>query len=66
MAFWGAPVAMPDHARLAVDAALAMLQSMRELNAERAAQGAPPVLVGIGLNTGVMSVGNMGSDLRRR
>ncbi len=65
MAFWGAPVAMPDHARLAVDAALAMLQSMRELNAERAAQGAPPVLVGIGLNTGVMSVGNMGSDLRR-
>ena len=65
MAFWGAPVAMPDHARLAVDAALAMLQAMRELNAERAAQGAPPVLVGIGLNTGVMSVGNMGSDLRR-
>ncbi|QTD45579.1 CHASE2 domain-containing protein [Ottowia testudinis] len=65
MAFWGAPVAMPGHARLAVDAALAMLQSMRALNAERAVHGAPPVLVGIGLNTGVMSVGNMGSDLRR-
>ena len=65
MAFWGAPVAQPDHARLAVDAAVAMTAAMRQFNAERAAYGAPPVSVGIGLNTGVMSVGNMGSDLRR-
>ena len=65
MAFWGAPVAQPDHARLAVDAAVAMTATMRQFNAERAAYGAPPVSVGIGLNTGVMSVGNMGSDLRR-
>ena len=65
MAFWGAPVAQPDHARLAVDAAVAMSATMRQFNAERAAYGAPPVSVGIGLNTGVMSVGNMGSDLRR-
>lgn len=65
MAFWGAPVAQPEHARLAVDAAVAMTAAMRQFNAERAAHGAPPVSVGIGLNTGVMSVGNMGSDLRR-
>ena len=65
MAFWGAPVAQPDHARLAVDAAVAMTATMRQFNAERAARGAPSVSVGIGLNTGVMSVGNMGSDLRR-
>ena len=65
MAFWGAPVAMADHARLAVDAALAMLESLHALNVERTAQGLPPVLVGIGLNTGQMFVGNMGSDLRR-
>ena len=65
MAFWGAPVAQPDHARLAVDAAVAMTATMRQFNAERAAYGAPAVSVGIGLNTGVMSVGNMGSDLRR-
>ena len=48
-----------------VDAAVAMTATMRQFNAERAAYGAPPVSVGIGLNTGVMSVGNMGSDLRR-
>ncbi|MDO5691416.1 MAG: adenylate/guanylate cyclase domain-containing protein [Pseudomonadota bacterium] len=65
MAFWGAPVAQPDHARLAVDAALAMTEAMRRFNAERAGRDAPEVSVGIGLNTGVMSVGNMGSDLRR-
>lgn len=65
MAFWGAPVAMPDHARRAVSAAIAMADAMRQFNAERAAQGRPAVEVGIGLNTGLMSVGNMGSDLRR-
>ncbi len=65
MAFWGAPVVMPDHAQRAVDAALDMVGAIRALNAERAARGEPPVAAGIGLNTGPMSVGNMGSDLRR-
>ena len=65
MAFWGAPVAQPDHARLAVDAAVAMSAAMRQLNAERSARGEPALAVGIGLNTGVMSVGNMSSELRR-
>lgn len=65
MAFWGAPVAQADHAALAFGAARQMLASLRAFNAERAAAGLPAVTAGIGLNTGPMSVGNMGSDLRR-
>ena len=65
MAFWGAPVPMPDHARRAVDAALGIAASLQELNRERAARHEPPLAVGIGLATGVVSVGNMGSDVRR-
>jgi adenylate cyclase len=65
MAFWGAPVKMTDHAALAVQAALAMAQTMRGINAERVAQGQAPIGLGLGLNTGEMCVGDMGSDLRR-
>ena len=65
MAFWGAPVASTHHARDAVLAAIGMTETMRELNRERAAAGLVQVSVGIGLNSGVMSVGNMGSDVRR-
>ncbi|WP_431777658.1 CHASE2 domain-containing protein [Ottowia caeni] len=65
MAFWGAPVSMPDHARLAVEAALDMGAAVRALNHERAAAGQPALTVGIGLSTGLMSVGDMGSDVRR-
>jgi adenylate cyclase len=65
MAFWGAPVDMPDHAALAVRAAIDMVAAMREINQAHRAGGRPPVGVGIGLNTGIMSVGDMGSDLRR-
>jgi adenylate cyclase len=65
MAFWGAPVAMSDHAALAVQAALDMSSTLRTINAERLAQGLAPIGVGVGLNTGDMCVGDMGSDLRR-
>ncbi len=65
MAFWGAPVTSTAHARGALLAALDMVDSMRQFNLERAAAGLSEVSVGIGLNTGVMSVGNMGSDVRR-
>lgn len=65
MAFWGAPVSMPDHAARAVAAALAMTEAMRAFNRERAAAGLPGIRVGIGLNTGVVSVGDMGSAVRR-
>jgi len=65
MAFWGAPVAMPDHARRAVDAAVDIGATLARLNAERAANGERPISAGIGLNTGLMFVGNIGSNVRR-
>ena len=65
MAFWGAPVRTPEHARLAVTAATAMGRAVQTLNREHAALGLPAIGVGVGLNTGVMCVGDMGSDIRR-
>lgn len=65
MAFWGAPLEAPDHARHAVDAALDMVLEIAQLNRELAQQGRPAIGVGIGLSTGPMCVGDMGSDVRR-
>ena len=65
MAFWGAPVTAPDHAHLAVQAALDMVQAVHAVNTEHQAQGLPAIGVGVGLNTGPMCVGDMGSDVRR-
>jgi adenylate cyclase len=65
MAFWGAPVETADHAELAVQAAIEMVAAVRELNGRRHLAGLPDVQVGIGINTGVMSVGDMGSAVRR-
>ncbi|MDE2489349.1 MAG: adenylate/guanylate cyclase domain-containing protein [Elusimicrobia bacterium] len=70
MAFWNAPVPVPDHARRACAAALAMHAKLAELNAawqaEAAAEGRalPEIRIGTGLNTGSCVVGNMGSTLR--
>lgn len=64
MAFWGAPVAMADHAQRATDAVLNIREAIEQMNSERWA-GQPEIAAGIGLNTGLMSVGNMGSDVRR-
>lgn len=65
MAFWGAPVATPDHAHLAVSAAMEMAQAIGQINTDHRQRGLPEIGVGIGLNTGVMCVGDMGSDIRR-
>ena len=65
MAFWGAPVDTPDHASLAVKTALEMATAIRLLNDEHRAKGLPEIGIGIGLNTGTMCVGDMGSDTRR-
>jgi adenylate cyclase len=65
MAFWGAPVSMPNHAELAVQAALDIAQVVAQINAEHRAKGLPEVKLGIGINTGMMCVGDMGSFMRR-
>ena len=65
MAFWGAPVDMPDHASLAVKTAFEMVNAIRKLNEEHRNMGLPEIGVGIGLNTGTMCVGDMGSTIRR-
>ena len=65
MAFWGAPVATEDHARLAVQCGQAMVEAMGPLNRSLIKQGLPPVQVGVGIATGEMFVGDMGSTRRR-
>jgi adenylate cyclase len=65
MAFWGAPIDTPDHATLAVRAALEMAEAVRDVNKAHGAEGRPQISVGIGINSGVMSVGDMGSAARR-
>ncbi|MEQ1685342.1 MAG: adenylate/guanylate cyclase domain-containing protein [Burkholderiaceae bacterium] len=65
MAFWGAPLADADHALHAVQAALAMAQRLNALNDDLRERGLPQIGVGIGLNTGLVCVGDMGSDMRR-
>jgi adenylate cyclase len=64
MAFWGAPMSDERHARDAVLAGLAMQAALVELNPRLEARGWPPVKIGVGVNTGRMSVGNMGSEFR--
>ncbi|SCY32704.1 CHASE2 domain-containing protein [Microvirga guangxiensis] len=68
MAFWNAPLPDPIHEINACKAAFAMLESLKALNVQRrqeAEEGreAPPLNIGIGLNTGLCVVGNFGSDL---
>ena len=65
MAFWGAPVETAEHAQLAVTAAMEMSLAIREINQEHRAKGIPEIGIGIGLNTGTMCVGDMGSNIRR-
>jgi adenylate cyclase len=65
MAFWGAPVEDPDHARNAVLAALDMQKECAPLNARFAARGWPALKIGIGIESGTVRVGDMGSQIRR-
>jgi adenylate cyclase len=64
MAFWGAPMSDDQHARDAVLTAMAMQSTLSELNPKLEAKGWPAVGLGVGVNTGRMSVGNMGSEFR--
>lgn len=64
MAFWGAPLSDPEHPKNALLAACDMLAKLDELQPEFERRGWPRLDMGIGINTGVMSVGNMGSEFR--
>lgn len=65
MAFWGAPVADADHARHAVQTALDMQRELRKLDEPFKARGWQPLHIGVGVNTGMMTVGDMGSPVRQ-
>ena len=64
MALFGAPLATEDDAGNALQAAIEMVQALEALNVEVAARGLPPLDVGIGINTGTVVAGNMGSPNR--
>ncbi|MBP7844166.1 MAG: adenylate/guanylate cyclase domain-containing protein [Proteobacteria bacterium] len=61
MALFGAPIYFEDHAKKAVDSALDMISELEKLNEVWSKIGLPKIETGIGINTGDMSVGNMGS-----
>jgi len=64
MSFWGAPMKDPEHARHALYAAMDMMDELKIMQADFKKRGWPEVNIGIGLNTGNMNVGNMGSEFR--
>lgn len=65
MAFWGAPVADPEHARHAIATAMEMQAELRLLDEPFRARGWPALHIGIGINSGTMTVGDMGSKVRK-
>jgi adenylate cyclase len=64
MAFWGSPYPQPDHAFRSCSCALQMSRGLAKLNVQWKQQERPPIAIGIGLNTGPVNVGNMGSEKR--
>ncbi len=61
MAFWGAPIEQSNHALLACKASLQMLKVVEKLNERFLEEGLPHIAIGIGLSSGPMTIGNMGS-----
>lgn len=64
MAFWGAPLDDENHARHAMKAGYDMIERLQALKQEFKERGWPEINIGVGINTGDMSVGNMGSEFR--
>lgn len=62
VAFWGAPIDIGDHVNQAMEAAVKMLEILPNINHEFEKKGLPEFKIGLGLNSGECSVGNMGSD----
>jgi adenylate cyclase len=64
MAFWGAPLPDPTHARNAMLAGIEMQEALKALQPRFKERGWPEIHIGVGVNTGRVSVGNMGSEVR--
>jgi adenylate cyclase len=62
VAFWGAPLDIGDHVNQAVNAGVLMIEALPAINAEFKEKNLPEFKIGLGLNSGECSVGNMGSD----
>jgi len=62
MALFGAPLEYPDHAHRACETALEMLETLKVLDQQWVGEGRPSLKIGVGINTGAVAVGNMGSD----
>jgi adenylate cyclase len=62
MAVYGAPLDLPDHADRACSTALEMIESLKKLCRAWQSKGWPELRIGVGINSGVMTVGNMGSE----
>lgn len=65
VAFWGAPISDEDHSYHAIMTSLEMIKRLPDINAKLIEQNLPAVNMGIGLATGLMNVGDMGSEFRR-
>ena len=65
MAFFGAPISYPDHPNRAVRTAVEMLAVVKELEGEWQRQTGVPLKIGIGINTGEVVVGNVGSEQKK-
>lgn len=64
MAFWGAPLSDKQHARNTLIAGMEMVEEMKALSSTFKAKGWPEIKIGVGINSGPMNVGNMGSEFR--
>ena len=65
VAFWGTPIELKNHALNACRAAIKMMQSLKEFNEEQVKKGIKPINIGIGLNSGILTVGNIGSEKKK-
>ncbi|HYH94997.1 adenylate/guanylate cyclase domain-containing protein, partial [Hyalangium sp.] len=65
MVYFGAPIADPEHARRGVQCALDMVAELEAVNAERVERGEPGLRMGVGVHTGPVVLGNIGSATRR-
>jgi len=64
MALYGAPLPTPDNALRAIRTGLMMIETLRTWNVDRSSKGMPPVEIGIGIHTGIVVAGNMGTETR--